>query len=83
MLPSNLRGAPPPPGTPNYFVSEDEAVFAFDVFKFHAVYGGSGSTFTGPTRVSQATHTTPNGAIVPQPGTSATALTLTGTAKSI
>src|SRR5439155_24085985 len=37
MLPSNLRGALPPAGAPNYFVSEDESFFAFDVFKFHPV----------------------------------------------
>ncbi|HEX5501683.1 MAG TPA: immunoglobulin domain-containing protein [Thermomicrobiales bacterium] len=69
LLPGNLRGTPPPAGTPDYFVSEDEAGFFFDVFALHPVYGGAGSTFTGPTRVAQDAYTTPNGAIVPQPGT--------------
>ena len=35
LLPSNLRGAVPPVGTPNYFISESETVWGFDVFKFH------------------------------------------------
>ncbi len=70
MLPSNMRGAQPAAGTPNYFVSESQSVYAFEVFKFHADYSGAGSTFTGPTQVSHATYTTPNGAIVPQPSTS-------------
>jgi hypothetical protein len=70
LLPSNMRGAQPPAGSPNYLVSEDQSSFAFDVFKFQPVYGGSGSTFTGPTKVSQASYTVPNGAVVPQPSTS-------------
>ncbi|MBI2864736.1 MAG: hypothetical protein HYX94_09275 [Chloroflexi bacterium] len=70
LLPSNLRGNQPPSGTPKYFVSETQVGYAFEVFKFHVDYGGSGSSFTGPTRVSQANYTWPSGAIVPQPDTS-------------
>jgi hypothetical protein len=69
LLPANLRGAPPPAGTPNYVISEDQTLFAFDVFKFHVVYGATGSSFTGPTRVSQASYTPPALSIVPQPNT--------------
>lgn len=70
MLPSNLRGAAPAAGTPNYFVCEDQSVFAYDVFAFHVVYGGSGSTLTGPVQVFQTSYAIPNGMIVPQPNTS-------------
>jgi hypothetical protein len=69
LLPANLRGAPPPAGTQNYFISEDQTFFAFDVFQFHPVYGGTGSSFTGPTRVSQASYSPPGLSIVPQPNT--------------
>jgi hypothetical protein len=59
LLPGNMRtvvGAPPA-GTPNLLVSQAEFSFAFEVFKFHADYSGSGSTFSGPTNVSQASYT--------------------------
>ena len=56
MLPSNLRGTPPPPGTPNYFVSESQTAFAWQVFKFQVDWVGAGTTFTGPTNVSQTTY---------------------------
>jgi uncharacterized repeat protein (TIGR01451 family) len=69
MLPSNVRGAQPPAGTPNYFVSEDQLAFAFDVFEFQAIYGGPGSSFTGPVRIFHARYAIPTGAIVPQPDT--------------
>ncbi len=57
MLPGNLRGSAPPAGRPNFFVSESQSIFAFEVFKFHVDYTGGGSTFTGPTIVSQAPYT--------------------------
>ena len=59
MLPSNMRTAAgaPPAGSPNYFVAESQSAFAFHVWKFHVDYSGSGSTFTGPTNVSQASYT--------------------------
>jgi hypothetical protein len=57
LLPSNLRGAAPPGGRENLLVSESGTLFAFEVWKFHVVYGGPGSTFTGPTNVSQTTYT--------------------------
>ncbi len=69
-LPSNLRGAAPPTGTPNYFVSESQAVFGFDVFKFHVDWVTPlSSTFIGPTTVSQTSYTPTYGSTVPQPGT--------------
>jgi hypothetical protein len=57
LLPSNLRGAAPPSGRENLLVSESSSLFAFEVWKFHVVYGGPGSTFTGPTNVSQTNYT--------------------------
>ncbi len=58
LLPSNLRGGAPPAGRENLFVSESQTVFAFEVWKFHVDYSGGGSTFTGPTNVSQTAYTT-------------------------
>lgn len=70
LLPSNLRGALPPSGTPSFFVSEDQFSYSFDVFKFHVDWTTpNSSTFSGPIQVSQASYSVPNGAIVPQPGT--------------
>lgn len=73
MIPSNLRGTPPPSGTPNYFVSESQVqatAFTFDVRKFTAGPNcGGGGTLSGPTNVSHATYASPPGISVPQPGT--------------
>ncbi len=57
LLPSNLRGASPPAGRENLMVSESESLWAFEVWKFHVDYSGAGSTFTGPTNVSQTSYT--------------------------
>ncbi len=75
MIPSNLRGtapgALPPPGTPNYFVSESQTAFAFEVRKFAAGTNcGGGGTLSTATNVSQASYTTVPGIVVPQPNTS-------------
>ena len=60
LLPGNLRGALPPPGTPNYFVSNDLSVFALDVWKFRVDWTvPANSTLTGPTQVSTATYASP------------------------
>ena len=68
MLPGNLRGAAPPAGTPNYFTSEDQFAYTFDVFKFHVDWvTPSSSTFTGPISVSQTSYANPCSA--PQPAT--------------
>ena len=59
-LPSNLRGPVPPAGTPNYFVANDQSIFALDVFKFHVNFASPGlSTFTGPTQVTVDTYGAP------------------------
>ena len=76
LIPSNLAGpagATPPAGTPNYFVSESQTLFAFEVWKFTpgANCGGGGS-FTGPTNVSQTSYSVPGANIVPQPNTTNT-----------
>lgn len=75
MIPSNLLGASaaslPPAGTPNYFVSESQSVFAFEVRKFTAGANcGAGGTLGAPINVSQASYTPAGQYIVPQSGTS-------------
>jgi hypothetical protein len=66
LLPSNFRGPAPPAGRENFFLCESQTLFAYHVFKFHVVYGGPGSTFTGPTNVSQTSYNAPT-ATVPTP----------------
>jgi len=71
LLPSNTRSATgvPPAGRENILIAESETLFAFDVFKFHVDYSGAGSTFTGPTEVSQTPYSVA-AATVPTPGNS-------------
>jgi hypothetical protein len=58
LMPSNMRTAVgiPPVGRENLLVSESQTDFAFQVWKFHVDYSGSGSTLTGPTDVTQASY---------------------------
>jgi uncharacterized repeat protein (TIGR01451 family) len=73
MIPSHLggqSGAAVPASTPNYFVSESQTVFAWEVRKFVAGPNcGAGGTLGAATNVSQTSYTFPNQNIVPQPGT--------------
>lgn len=73
LIPSNLRGTPPPPGTPNYYVSESLFSFHFLVRKFSAGPNcGAGGSLSPPVFVSQQPYTlpfVPNSFIVPQPNT--------------
>ncbi len=70
LLPSNLRGAAPPVGTPNYMIAESQTAFQFQVFKFHVDWvTPASSTLTGPTTVSQTSYSFAGGNTVPQPGT--------------
>jgi hypothetical protein len=60
LLPSNLRGAQPPAGRPNLLVSESEASFDFEVWKYAVDWvTPANSTFTGPTNVSQTAYNAP------------------------
>ncbi len=61
LLPSNFRGAAPPPGTPNYFVSNDIHVNALDVFRFHVDWTHPlSSTFSAtPTQITEAPYAAP------------------------
>ena len=64
MIPSNLRGwlpsQQPAPGTPNYFVSQSQTAFDFEVRKFTAGPNcGGGGTLSTPANVSQASYTDP------------------------
>ena len=73
MIPSNISGATaaaylPSAGTPNYFVSESQTAFFFEVRKFTPGVGcGTGGTLGVATNVSQASYTIASGNIVPQP----------------
>ena len=75
MIPSNLTGqaaASLPAGTPNYFVSESQTAFAFEVRKFTAGPNcGPGGTLSTATNVSQTSYSLAGLGVsnVPQPGT--------------
>ena len=60
MIPATLggqSGAALPPGTPNYFVSESQTAFAFEVRKFTAGPNcGAGGTLSSPVNVSQTSY---------------------------
>jgi hypothetical protein len=57
LMPSNARRTQPPANTPNYFVSEDQTLYRWDVFKFHVDFTTPTNTsLTGPTQVSQASY---------------------------
>lgn len=58
LAPSNMRtgAGTPPAGRENLLVSESGTLFAWEVWKFHADYVGAGSTFNGPTNVSQTSY---------------------------
>jgi hypothetical protein len=77
LLPANQRGPILPAlGTPEYFVSEDEFFYAFDVFNFSVNWDTMTGILTGPTLVSQTSYGPPfdpftfDTNIVPQPDTS-------------
>jgi hypothetical protein len=71
MLPSNILGTSlPAAGTPNYFVSESQTDYAFEVRKFTpGANCGAGGTLGAPINVSQASYTVPSPIIIPQPNT--------------
>ncbi len=73
MIPSHLSGQAAfsvPVGTPNYFVSQSAAAWAFEVRKFTpAANCGSGGALSTATNVSQTSYTPIGTNNVPQPGT--------------
>jgi hypothetical protein len=80
LLPSNLRGTPPPANSPNYIVGEiaddPKVIYGYEVFKFHPDYvTPASSTFTGPTNVSQPAYTVDFFGTVPTPSSSLDTLT--------
>ena len=64
MIPSNLSGqagSSLPAGTPNYFVSESQTAFDFEVRKFTpGANCGAGGVLSAATNVSQTSYTVPN-----------------------
>jgi hypothetical protein len=72
MIPSNIVGrgvgSLPASGTPNYFVSESESSFAWEVRKFTpGATCGAGGSLGASNNVSQAVYNVANDEIVPQP----------------
>ncbi|HMA36696.1 MAG TPA: PQQ-binding-like beta-propeller repeat protein [Chloroflexia bacterium] len=74
LIPGDMDGSTlPPAGAPGEFASEDQSLFAIDLWKFHVDFVTPGnSTLTGPTQLATGTFTdlcpgTRN--CVPQPGT--------------
>jgi hypothetical protein len=75
LLPSNLRGTPPPAGSPNYFISADQdwsgSNDVLHIWKFHVDWNTpANSTFTGPTDLVTAAFAWPGGSVPAQSGTS-------------
>jgi hypothetical protein len=77
MIPSNISGATgagslPPAGTPNYYVSESQAAFSFEVRKFTpGANCAGGGTLSASTDVPQTSYSGSPSA-VPQPNTATT-----------
>jgi Peptidase family C25 len=72
MIPSNISGAKgaanvPPAGTPNYFVSESQTAFNFEVRKFTPGANCTGGSLGAATNVSQTSYGLSLGNVVPQP----------------
>jgi len=68
FLPSNLRGTPPPAGSPNYFMTAG-APDSLDIYEFHVDWTTpANSTLTGPTSVPVSPFVIQNDG-VPQLGT--------------
>lgn len=71
LLPSNLRGTPPPAGSPNYLVAMDlfhTPATSLFVWKFHVDWKTiANSTFTGPATLTVAPYTHSRRYSVPQP----------------
>ncbi len=72
ILPANLRGTPPPAGSPNYLVAMDDGFLGTDVlhlWKFHVDWNSpSNSTLSGPTDRPTASFS-PFSSDLPQAGT--------------
>jgi hypothetical protein len=72
LLPANLKGALPPSGSPEYFLSDWGSTTSMKLWKFKVNWASpSSSTFTGPTSISVASFTKPSSR-VPQLGSSET-----------
>ena len=53
MLPSDVDGTPPDPGTPNFFLGMGPTSTQLQLYKFHVDFATPGnSTFTGPTLIT-------------------------------
>ena len=67
LLPANFKGATPPSGTPEYFMSDYGSNTSVKLWKFSVNWANpSASTLTGPTNISVASFTRPPSNSVPQ-----------------
>ena len=67
LLPANVKGANPPAGTPEYFMSDYGSNTSVKLWKFTVNWASpSSSTLTGPTTISVASFTRPSSNSVPQ-----------------
>jgi hypothetical protein len=67
LLPANFKGANPPAGTPEYFMSDYGSNTSMKLWKFHVDWANpSASTITGPTSFAVASFTRPSQNSVPQ-----------------
>lgn len=71
LLPSNLKGTPPPAGSPDYYVSasaKPAGGSALYLWKFHVDWTNTAkSTFIGPATVDVTPYTYPGVDVIPQP----------------
>jgi hypothetical protein len=71
LLPSTVRGASPPPGSPDYFLNAETSNpgSALHLWKFHVDWSQPlSSTFTGPTTLAVNVFDSTSGVSVPQKG---------------
>ncbi len=64
LLPANFKGANPPAGTPEYFMSDYGSNTSMKLWQFHVDWANpSSSTLTGPTNFAVASFTRPSSQI--------------------
>jgi hypothetical protein len=59
LLPANVRGAMPPVGRGNFFVSNDINVYRLNVWQYTVNAAWSSAVFSGPTSVTQVSYGNP------------------------
>jgi hypothetical protein len=71
LLPANVKGALPPGGTPEYFMSDYGSTTSMKLWKFATNWAApASSTLTGPTSFAVASFSQPGGTVIRQKGSS-------------